>query len=103
MLAMIFVMGVLMAVAPWYFVYQNQMNGMAALIISGFGVAVLIVVATVVMFTRLYRRAAANLAFVRTGSGGAKVIKDSGKFVVPVMHQVIPVSLETMRLNVERR
>src|SRR5205814_6304252 len=70
---------------------------------SGIGVALLLIVATVVVFTRLYRRAAANLAFVRTGSGGPKIIKDTGRLVVPVMHQVIPVSLETMRLNVERR
>ena len=57
----------------------------------------------IVMITRLYRRASANLAFVRTGRAGAKVIKDGGTLVVPVVHQVIPVSLETMRLNVERR
>src|SRR5262245_35691072 len=35
--------------------------------------------------------------------GGAKVVKDGGTVVVPVVHQVIPISLETMRLNVERR
>jgi uncharacterized membrane protein YqiK len=31
------------------------------------------------------------------------VIVDSGKVVIPVMHHITPVSLETMRLNVERR
>src|SRR6476620_6444085 len=55
------------------------------------------------MVSRLYRKASANMAFVRTGWGGAKPIKDGGTFVMPVIHQVIPVSLETMRLNVERR
>ena len=43
------------------------------------------------------------MAFVRTGMGGARVVRDGGILVVPVVHQVIPVSLETMRLNVERR
>jgi uncharacterized membrane protein YqiK len=64
---------------------------------------VLLVAAVVLVVTRLYRRAAANMAFVRTGSGGAKVVKDGGKVVVPFLHQIIPVSLETMRLNVERK
>src|SRR5207247_3866627 len=57
----------------------------------------------VTVVTRLYRKASANMAFVRTGMGGAKVIKDGGTTVLPVVHQVIPVSLETMRLDVERR
>src|SRR4030095_15165748 len=55
------------------------------------------------VITRLYRKASANMAFVRTGMGGARVVKDGGTLVVPVIHHVIPVSLETMRLNVERR
>ena len=55
------------------------------------------------MISKLYRKASANMAFVRTGMGGAKPIKDGGTLVIPVVHQVIPVSLETMRLNVERR
>jgi uncharacterized membrane protein YqiK len=103
-LALLFLIGAAMAIGPWVVLSTNpQLGPLAAAVISGIGVALLITVATVVIFTRLYRRAAANLAFVRTGSGGAKVIKDTGKLVVPVMHQVIPVSLETMRLNVERR
>jgi uncharacterized membrane protein YqiK len=43
------------------------------------------------------------MAFVRTGMGGVRVIRDGGTLVIPVVHQIIPVSLETMRLNVERR
>jgi uncharacterized membrane protein YqiK len=43
------------------------------------------------------------MAFVRTGMGGVKVVQDGGTLVIPVVHQVIPVSMETMRLNVERR
>ncbi len=59
-------------------------------------------VVVISVITRLYRKASANMAFVRTGMGGAKVIMDGGTIVFPVVHQVIPVSLETMRLNVER-
>jgi uncharacterized membrane protein YqiK len=103
MLALFFLIGVGLIVGPGFLATQGHLAWPSAFILMVFGAVTLISVAAVVMFTRLYRRASANLAFVRTGSGGAKVIKDSGKIVIPVMHQVIPVSLETMRLNVERR
>jgi uncharacterized membrane protein YqiK len=72
-------------------------------VLAFFGVLDLIACSAVAVVTRLYHRAAANRAFVRTGQGGEKVILDAGALVVPVLHNVIPVSLETMRLNVERR
>jgi len=75
----------------------------ARLTLGGTGTVVLILCAVVAVFTRLYEKAAANRAFVRTGQGGEKVVLDGGALVIPVLHNVIPVSLETMRLNVERR
>jgi uncharacterized membrane protein YqiK len=105
LLALFFMVGVLLTVAPWvlHFRDASMVPAMTALTVSGIGLVVLMVTAFVVIYTRLFRRAAANLAFVRTGHGGAAVIKDSGRLVIPMLHQVIPVSLETMRLNVERR
>jgi len=50
----------------------------------------------------IYRKTAANEAFVRTGAGGARVILDAGALVFPLFHQLVPVSLETMKLDVER-
>ena len=52
---------------------------------------------------KLYRKTAANQALVRTGSGKAKVVLDAGTVVFPVLHEVVPVSLETMKLEVERQ
>jgi flotillin len=78
-------------------------QGAASLTLIIAGGVVLIGVSIMTVITRLYRRASANMAFVRTGMGGAKKIKDGGCVVIPVVHQVIPVSLETMRLNVERK
>src|SRR5688572_12572346 len=51
----------------------------------------------------LYRKTAANEALVRTGMGGSEVVLDGGIVVFPVAHQVVPVSLETMKLEVERQ
>src|SRR3954452_18963797 len=100
MLFVFFLVGSALTVGAW-FIPEVGLTSRA--IICGFGVGILFVVAVASVITRLYRKASANMAFVRTGMRGALVILDGGTFVVPVVHQVIPVSLETMRLNVERR
>src|SRR5215212_2860363 len=99
-LVVFFLIGAALAVGAW-FIPEIGLTSRA--IICGSGVTVLFIVGFLSAVTRLYRKASANMAFVRTGWGGAKPIKDGGTFVMPVIHQVIPVSLETMRLNVERR
>lgn len=99
-LVVLFLVGAGMVVGPM-FVPQLTGAERAAFMIAG--AAVLIFTAIGVIVTRLYRKASANMAFVRTGMGGAKVFKDEGTIVLPVVHQVVNVSLETMRLNVERR
>jgi uncharacterized membrane protein YqiK len=65
--------------------------------------AAAIVVAALVWILRwLYIRSSKDRAFVRTGLGGQKVVLDGGAFVVPVLHEVIPVNMSTVRLQVER-
>jgi uncharacterized membrane protein YqiK len=101
MILFLFVLiGAAMAIAPW--VPQVNLPVTGKLVVSICGVIVLLVVSAALVVTRLYRKASANMAFVRTGMGGARVIRDGGAIVVPVIHHVIPVSLETMRLSVER-
>lgn len=102
LLFVFFLAGLVMAVGPW-FVQQPQLSAGMQAFLSGTGVIVLIIVAVAAVVTKLYRKASANMAFVRTGGVGVKVVQDGGAVVVPVLHNVIPVSLETMRLNVERR
>lgn len=50
----------------------------------------------------LYRRSSSELAFVRTGLGGRKVVLDGGAFVLPIIHEITPVNLNTVRLEVRR-
>ncbi len=92
--------GAALAVGPWF---VPNLSGTVQLGLSIIGLLVLIAAAVAAVVTKLYHKASANMAFVRTGMGGARVVKDGGTIVLPVVHQVIPVSLETMRLNVERR
>jgi len=67
----------------------------------------LIVLATIVaiavwLLHWLYLRSSKERAFVRTGLGGQKVILDGGAFVLPIVHDVIPVNMNTLRLEVIR-
>jgi len=66
-------------------------------------VVVAIVVALVVWLLHwLYLRSSKERAFVRTGLGGQKVVLDGGAFVLPIVHDVIPVNMNTLRLEVSR-
>src|SRR5436305_7569986 len=104
MLVLMFLVGAFMCIAPWVVSAQSvPLTTPARIVITVVGVGVVMLTLIMLVISKLYRKASANMAFVRTGMGGARVIKDGGTIVFPVVHQVIPVSLETMRLNVERR
>ena len=53
--------------------------------------------------TRLYKRATKEVGFVRTGFGGERVVMDGGALVLPVLHETMPVNMNTVRLAVERK
>jgi uncharacterized membrane protein YqiK len=67
-----------------------------AAVVVGFLLFVLLVVA------RLYRRATKEVSFVRTGFGGQKVIVNGGALVFPVLHEIIRVNMNTLKLDVSR-
>lgn len=54
------------------------------------------------ILARLYKRASKEVSFVRTGFNGEKVIMNGGAIVLPVLHEVIPVNMNTLRLEVRR-
>lgn len=66
------------------------------------GAVVVALVAIGLIMARLYRRASKEISFVRTGMGGQKVIMNGGALVLPVLHETIPVNMNTLRLEVRR-
>jgi uncharacterized membrane protein YqiK len=66
-------------------------------------VLLLALVAIGLIVARLYRRASKEIGFVRTGFGGEKVVINGGALVLPVLHETMPVNMNTVRLPVERR
>jgi uncharacterized membrane protein YqiK len=70
-------------------------------------IAIVILVAIVIaiavyLLHWLYRRSTKDVSFVRTGLGGEKVVMGGGALVLPVLHDVTPVSMNTLRLEVRR-
>ena len=68
---------------------------------AGSILAVLVIFALTI--TRLYRRATKEVGFVRTGFGGERVVMNGGALVLPVLHETMPVNMNTVRLAVERK
>ncbi|MEY2874112.1 MAG: hypothetical protein RLZZ373_1483 [Pseudomonadota bacterium] len=66
-------------------------------------IATVLVVALLLWLLRwLYVRSSKERAFVRTGLGGEKVVLGGGALVLPLVHDVIPVNMNTLRLEVAR-
>jgi uncharacterized membrane protein YqiK len=70
--------------------------------ILGIIVAAIVIVVVFYILSWLYRRSTKEVSFVRTGAGGQKVVINGGALVLPVIHDVIPVNMNTLRLEVRR-
>ena len=76
-------------------------NLLNIVIIAGLVLVVLFIILVTLM--SLYRRASKEIAFVRTGVGGEKVVMNGGAVVVPVLHETMPVNMNTLVLPVVRK
>ncbi|MFC4291410.1 flotillin family protein [Sphingorhabdus arenilitoris] len=66
------------------------------------GLPIIAFIILIAFLMRLYKRATKEIAFVRTGLGGEKVVMNGGALVLPVLHETMPVNMNTVRLGVER-
>lgn len=67
---------------------------------------VLVIVAIAIVWwllSRLYQRSTSEVSFVRTGFLGLRVCISGGALVVPVLHEVTRVNMNTMRIGVSHR
>lgn len=55
-----------------------------------------------VIFAKFYQRSSKDVAFVRTGLGGERVVLTGGALAIPIFHQITPVGMSTLRLDVKR-
>lgn len=66
------------------------------------GIILVSIIVIGVILTRLYRRATKDVALIRTGFGGEKVVLNGGIMVIPVLHELMQVRLTTVKLEVSR-
>ncbi len=78
---------------------DSLLNTTTIMIVS----AIVAFIAIVIFLTKLYRRASKEIAFVRTGVGGERVVMNGGALVLPVFHETMPVNMNTLVLPVVRR
>ena len=71
-------------------------------IILWFILAVIVIAIIYWVMNWLYRRSTKEIAFVRTGFLGEKVVIDGGAFVWPIIHDITPVNMNTLPLEVVR-
>ncbi|VVT12720.1 flotillin family protein [Erythrobacter sp. EC-HK427] len=79
------------------------MENLLDLGLIGIAVVVILVISFLTFLIKLYRRASKEIAFVRTGMGGEKVVMNGGALVLPVLHETMPVNMNTLVLPVVRR
>ncbi len=76
------------------------MNG--ADIIAIVILAAIVIAIAVYLLHWLYRHSSKDLSFVRTGLGGERVVMGGGALVLPIVHDITEVSMNTLRIDVRR-
>lgn len=79
-----------------------ELSGNLTFILTIVGIALISMLTIGIIISKLYVRSTKEVAFVRTGMGGEKIAKDGGMLVLPVLHDTIPVSMNTLRIEVEK-
>ena len=81
---------------------MGNLDANSTFILMMVGVGLISFITIGLIFAKLYVRATKEIAFVRTGMGGEKVVKDGGAICLPVLHETIPVNMNTLRIEVEK-
>ena len=60
-------------------------------------VLVVLLLILLIVFAKFYQRSSKDVAFVRTGLGGEKIVLTGGALAIPIVHQTTPVNMSTLR------
>lgn len=72
------------------------------IMLAGFGIVLMILSLIIIVITRLYHKTSADMALVITGFGGLRTVVDGGAVVIPLLQNLMQVSLRSMRIEVSR-
>ena len=68
----------------------------------GIVVAIVVVAIVVVFLNRFYRKSTRDVALVRTGFGGQRIVISGGCLALPFLHKVDEINMRTIRVEVRR-
>ena len=64
--------------------------------------AIGLIAVAVIFLNRFYRKSTRDIALVRTGFGGQRIIISGGCLSLPFLHKVDEVNMRTLRIDVQR-
>ncbi len=67
-----------------------------------FIVIIIAVVLAILFLNKFYKKATREVALVRTGAGGERVVLDGGCLALPILHKVAEVNMKTTKLEIDR-
>jgi flotillin len=65
-------------------------------------IVVIAIILAILFLNRFYKKATREVALVRTGAGGQKIVLDGGCLALPFLHKISEVNMKTTRLEIER-
>jgi uncharacterized membrane protein YqiK len=68
----------------------------------GIVVAIVVIAIVVVFLNRFYRKSTRDVALVRTGFGGQRIVISGGCLALPFLHKVEEINMRTIRVEVRR-
>lgn len=79
-----------------------EMGGFAKIICLLLGVVALVFITILMVITKLYRKASADEALVRTGMRKMQIVIDGGILFISFLHKIQQISLQTMLIKIKR-
>ena len=68
----------------------------------GIVIAIIAIAIIVVFLNRFYRKSSRDVALVRTGFGGQRIVISGGCLALPFLHKVDEINMRTIRVEVKR-
>ena len=68
----------------------------------GIAVAAAVIAVAVVFLNRFYRKSTRDIALVRTGFGGQRILISGGCLALPFLHRIEEINMRTFRIEVRR-
>ena len=65
-------------------------------------ILIIAIILAILFLNRFYRKATREIALIRTGAGGQRVVLDGGVIAMPFLHKISEVNMKTTGLEIER-